>query len=296
MEIRNINTFLQIVESGSFSKTAQILGYTQSTVSFQIQQLESELNCKLFDRIGRNVTLTDKGKQFLHYALNVNHSMQELIDNFQNEDEIKGTIRIASSDSICEKMMLLNYQEFYEKYPNIKLIFTTGTTTNLLSKLDHNEADIVFTLDNHIYRNEYTIARESPVQLNFVTNINNPLVNKENVTIQDIMEYPLLLTEQGLSYRKVLDDYLTKNHIQIEAVLETGRTDVILNCLEHGNGISYLPDFVSKEKVENNKMKTLNVKDIDMKIWKQLIYRKDKWISKALREFIEFVVAHEFEW
>ena len=68
MDMKNINTFIYTAELGSFTKAAELLGYSQSTVSFQIRQLEEELGTVLFERINRTVTLTDRGKEILRYA------------------------------------------------------------------------------------------------------------------------------------------------------------------------------------------------------------------------------------
>ena len=68
MEIRNLITFVQVAELNSFTKAAKALGYSQSTVSFQIKQLETELNCMLFERINHTISLTEKGREVLAYA------------------------------------------------------------------------------------------------------------------------------------------------------------------------------------------------------------------------------------
>ena len=68
MEIRNLMSFIQVAELNSFTKAADVLGYSQSTVSFQIKQLETELDCLLFERINHTITLTERGKELLSYA------------------------------------------------------------------------------------------------------------------------------------------------------------------------------------------------------------------------------------
>lgn len=110
------------------------------------------------------------------------------------------------------------------------------------------------------------------------------------------MKYPFILTEKGMSYRKVLDNYLAEKSVKIEPVLETGGMDIILTTLKKGNGVAFLPDFIIDEMVSNGTMKRIEVKDIKLTIWKQLIYHKEKWISKPLSLFIEYVKEHEFEW
>lgn len=296
MEYRNLKTFLQVVESGSISKAAELLGYTQSAVSLQIQALEKELDCKLFDRINHTISLTDSGRKLLSHALNVRQVMDDLTDAFHSTDVPRGQIRLISSDSICEKMMLLHYNEFYQTYPEIKLVFSTSGTDTMLAALAHNEADIVFTLDTHVYSPEYVVIKESPVSLHFVTSPDSPLAHRKGLHLQDLLEYPFVLTEKGMSYRNVMDQKFGEYALAVNPVLETGRTDILARCVEQGNYISFLPDFVTEEKVRDGKLVRLDVADFEPIIWKQLICHKNKWISRPLECFIDFVVSHEFEW
>lgn len=97
-----------------------------------------------------------------------------------------------------------------------------------------------------------------------------------------------------MGYRRVLDKELAKKSIEISPILEVGRTDIITSLLENGEGISYLPDFVTKKKVNDGKLAYLNITDIQTDIWEQLIYHKNKWVSNCLKAFIEFVTEVEF--
>lgn len=296
MEFRNLKTFLQVVESGSFTKASEELGYTQSTVSFQIKQLETELACSLFDRIGHRIKLTDRGELLLAHAIKIQQSMQEFEEDFRQTQAPSGQVHIVSSDSICEKMMLLNYRNFYKEYPGIKLIFSTANTDEMLTMLERNEVDVLFTLDDHIYIQDFIIAKESQVKLHFVTGASSPLAGRKNLHIEDLLGYPFLLTEKGMSYRKILDAKLAQLSIELEPVLEAGRTDILSYCIEEGNGISFLPDFVTEPKVREGKLVRLDVANFDLAIWKQLIYHRNKWLSAPITAFIEFVKKHEFIW
>lgn len=296
MEIRNLKTFLQVVESGSFTKAAQALGYTQAAVSLQINQLEEELNCSLFDRIGHKIYLTNRGELLHEYALKIKYDLDSLEDAFSKEEVPAGQVRLCTADSICEKMMLLNYADFHHAYPGIHLIFSTGSTTDLVDVLEKNDADAIFTLDKHIKHPVFINAAQSPVRLCFATSVNNPLAKKEEVSLEEILEYPLLLTERNMSYGKLLDECLLEHSLQASPVLETGRTDIILKYVVDGIGITFLPEFVIREEVENGTIAILNVKGVDLTIWKQLLYRKDKWMTRAFQAFLDFVISHEFEW
>ena len=95
-------------------------------------------------------------------------------------------------------------------------------------------------------------------------------------------------------YRRVLDKELAKLSLEINPILEIGRTDVITSILTQSNMISFLPDFVTKAKVEAGELCYLDVCDVEITAYKQLIYHKNKWISKSLKAFIDFVKQTEF--
>lgn len=294
MEIRNLISFVQVAELNSFTKAAKILGYSQSTISFQIKQLEKELNCLLFERINHTISLTEKGQELLTYAQQISHLTEEFKQNINNSREISGHIHIVTPDSICEMMMTENYADFYQHYPKISLKFSTADTDDMFRILDHNEADVIFTLDSHVYHQDYIIAKEERINTHFVTSAFSPLANQKNLSIEDILDYPFILTEKKMGYRRVFDETLAKMSLEIRPVLEIGRTDLITTSLEHGVGISFLPDFVTAEKVAQGKLVYLDVTDFKIDIWKQLIYHRNKWISKHFDAFIKYVMEKEF--
>ena len=87
---------------------------------------------------------------------------------------------------------------------------------------------------------------------------------------------------------------MAKKSLEISPVLEVGRTDIITDLLTKSNMISFLPDFVTKPLVESGVLCYLDITDMNIEIWKQLIYHKNKWISKSLKTFISYVKANEF--
>ncbi len=294
MELKNLITFIHVAELGSFTKAADILGYSQSTISFQIKQLETEFDCLLFERINHTVTLTERGHQLVSYAHRIRALTDEFRDNIESEKECYGHIHIVTPDSVCEDMMQTNYIDFHNKYPFISLKFTNADTSVMFDMLDHNEADIIITLDSHVYQKDYVIAKEEPLAMHFVTNKSSKFANKKGLSIKDIINEPFILTEYGYGYRRVLDNELAKKSLEIIPVLEIGRTDIITDVISKSNMISFLPDFVTKDKIKKGELCYIDVCDINIEICKQLIYHKNKWMSKSLKAFIEYVKEKEF--
>ena len=294
MELRNLVTFTYVAELGSFTKAADLLGYSQSTVSFQIKQLEDELSCLLFDRINHTVTLTDRGNELLSYANQVRSLTDEIKENLSAKEELMGNIHIVTPDSVCEDMINSYYIDFYKRYPEISIKFTTADTSVMLDMLDHNEADVIITLDSHSYNKDYVIAKEEQISLHFVVSSDSKFAKAKNLSIKDIINEPFILTEYNQGYRRVLDRELAKKSLEITPVLEIGRTDIITSIVAQSNMISYLPDFVTKPFVESGKLCYLEITDMNMEIWKQLIYHKNKWISKSLKTYIDYIKETQF--
>ena len=294
MQLRNLITFIHVAELGSFTKAAQQLGYSQSTISFQIKQLEEELDCLLFERINHTVTLTERGHELVSYA----HRIRALTDEFKEkpnkEKQIAGHVHIVTPDSVCEEMVNAHYIDFHNRHPLISIRFTTADTNVMFDMLDHNEADLIITLDSHSYNKDYIIAREEQLPMHFVTNSNSKFAGRKGLSIQDIAREPFILTEYGQGYRRVFDRELAKKSIDIIPILEIGRTDIITSVLTKSDMISFLPDFVTKPLVDAGALCYLDICDIHIEIWKQLIYHKNKWISKSLKTVIDYIQALEF--
>lgn len=294
MELRNLTTFIHVVELGSFTKAAEQLGYSQSTISFQIKQLEEELGCLLFERINHTITLTERGRELVSYAHRVRALTDEFKESLNKEEQLTGLIHIVTPDSICDDMINSNYMDFHKKYPSISIRFTTGDSGVMLSMLDHNEADFIITLDGHLHNKDYVVAKEEPVPMHFVASSGSKFAGKKNLSVKDIINEPFILTENGQGYRRVFDKELAKKSLEITPVLEIGRTDIITSLVAQGDMISFLPDFVTRDLIDGGKLCYLDVTDINAEIWKQLIYHKNKWMSRSIKAFIDYVKENEF--
>ena len=294
MELRNLITFTHVAELGSFTKAAEQLGYSQSTISFQIKQLEEELGCLLFERINHTITLTKRGHELVMYAHQVRALTDEFKESLIKDEEISGHIHIVTPDSVCDDMINSHYIDFHNKYPNISIKFTTADTLVMFDMLDHNEADVIITLDNHSYKKDYVIAKEEPLSMHFVASSKSKFAGVKGLSIKDIVNEPFILTEYGQGYRRVFDKELAKRSLDITPVLEIGRTDIITTTVANSDMISFLPDFVTKPLIDSGELIYIDVCDMNLEIWKQLIYHKNKWISTSLKTVIEYIIANDF--
>lgn len=289
MDLRGLNIFIQVAELNSFTRAGEKLGYSQPTVSFQIKQLEQELGVQLFDRIGHTVSLTHSGRTALAYAQHIVQLSQEMHRGARGQLEPHGEVRLAMADSLCEPLIVKGFSELRSMYPNINLHVTTSGTAEMFRLLDHNEVDLVCTLDNHIYNSTYVIADEEKVNVHFVVSTKNPLAKQSVVSIDDILSLPFILTEKGMSYRRLLDENLARTNRELHPVLELGRVDSICRLVEEDMGVSFLPEYVTEESVRSGKLARLKVEGLEVELWKQVLYHRDKWVSQHMQVVLEHI-------
>ncbi|MBR5508560.1 MAG: LysR family transcriptional regulator [Lachnospiraceae bacterium] len=288
MDLRSLNIFIQAAELNSFTRAAEKLGYSQPTVSFQIKQLEQELGVQLFDRIGHTVSLTEAGRDALFYAQKICHTSQEMVLGASRRQEIRGEVRLAMADSLCIPLFVDAFAKFREEYPYVLIKTMTAGTDELFRLLDHNEVDMVCTLDKQIRDTTYIIANEERIGVHFVVCTNHPLASRYEVSVEELLDQPFMLTEKGMSYRKILDEYLAGKSLEIHPVLEIGSADLICQLVQEDVGISFLPDYVTEHAVRKGKLVRLHVDDFEAEVWKQLLYHRNKWMSAPL----EAVMKH----
>ena len=293
MDLKNLNTFIQVAEMSSFTKAARILGYSQSTVSFQIRQLEEEWKIQLFERISHNISLTEKGREMLRYAHGVRRMTQEMEAAIRSDAKVGGHIRLAMADSLVKPLLWEDFRDFRCHYPDITLKIRAVGTEEMFRLLDHNEVDLVLTLDKHIYNMEYVIAEEERFDVHFVAGADSFWAGKKGLSIGEILGEPFILTEKGMSYRRLMDERLAALSLEVSPVLEIGNTDLICQMVRQGLGISFLPDYATAEAVREGKMVYLDVRDFQVEVWKQVLYHRDKWVSPSMERVMEFCMGVE---
>ena len=294
MDTKNLTTFIYVAELRSFTKAADRLGFSQSTVSFQIKQLETELSCQLFERINHTVHLTEKGREVLEYAHQINRMTRELQDSMKEEVSF-GYIRLAMADSLCTSLLSRDFLRFRELYPNISLKIIAAGTEEMFRLMNHNEADAILTLDNHIYNTEYRILREEKVRTFFVAGAGTRIASASSLSIEELLLQPFILTEKGMSYRRLLEEKLAELSLEVQPVLEIGSTELICSLVEQGAGISFLPEYVIKDRVKAGTLVCLPVSGLEIHVWKQLLYHRNKWVSPQMERVLKYCVSREFK-
>ena len=288
MEIRELNTFLKVAALQNFSKAAQQLGYSQSAVTLQMQHLEKELNVRLFERIGKRVYLTGKGREFIPYAGGVLQAHKTALGFACKDDEPGGTLRIGGVESVCTALIPRLLPDFYRRCPKVEVIIRSGPTDDLINLAESNQLDMVLTLDKKIFRPELVCSAEQEEEIIFVTAAGSD-VSSPKVPLQALCRRPFLLTETGAAYRYELEQLLADRQTEIRPILEIGNTETIINLLKAGIGASFLPRFTVEEELRAGTLTELHTDLPRVTMHRQLLRYRSKWVTPQMQVFSDLV-------
>lgn len=293
MEIRTLLTFTRIAETGSFSKTAEQLGYSQSAVTMQVKQLEGDLGALLFERIGKRVKLTQAGERLLPYALEVLALLQKAETIGREPGEITGSLRIGTSESLVISVLPPVFTKFRQLCPHVEVRVQTALVADLFQKLRQNEVDFLYFLDERVYFPEWIKVFERERPIHFVASAQSPLAGQRGVSIERLLQEPLYLTEKGVSYRYAMEQALAERGVELHPVLEIGNTGVITRFLLNNGGISFLPEYVVRDQLRGGRLVILDTECPEISMWSQLVYHRSKYVTPQMRMFIELLERRE---
>jgi len=289
MDIRHFKTFKSIIEEGNFSNAAEKLGYTQSTITSQIQQLEQELSIKLFEKIGRNMVLTSLGKEMIPYANELLNAVKKIESVGKVGENITGELKIAVPESLMSYKLQNVLRLFKEKAPNVKLSMISLNCYAIKNILLNGEVDLGLMYDVGSQNDNLTTVKLSDFNLALVC---SPLFEQENLdfcTPNQKINTSLIINEVESIYRKILESYFFDNNIFVNNTIELWSIEAIKKCVASNLGISFLPRFTVEEELENGKLKELKIGCSDSKITAIYAHHKNKWINPAMSLFIELV-------
>jgi len=286
MELRNIISFLKVNELSSFSKAAEALGYTQSNISSHISQLEKELQHPLFERLGKNIYLTEYGRTFLPYAFDIITSVEQaklsICDEFSKTKELC----IGILESLCTTYMPALVIDFHKLFPNINVIIKIGTFHELSEMLNTNQIDLLWTFDHKISSDLWTKALEHEEQICVIKSPTHSLQTPNTSDITCLQGTNFIFTEQNCSYRTSFENLLKTNNISYNIFMEIGNTEIIKKFVNAGLCLSVLPRFAIQNDIAQNSIQVLPIDNLSLSMYSQIFYHKDKYLTQGMVEFL----------
>lgn len=288
MELRNLQSFCKVCETMSFSRAAEELGYAQSTVTAQMAQLEEELGVPLFDRNGKRFRLNGKGEELLGYARRLVALAEEARASVSDDETPRGLLRLGTIDSTGTGLLPEVLRNYLLACPLVQVQVLTGSTREILEMLRQGRIDLMLTLDEKLHDPDLVCAWEREEDILFLCAPTHPFAGRE-ISLAQAVEENLLLTEQNCNYRRVLEQACVAGCLPIRSSLEVGNTSMILEYTKQNMGVSLLPRLIARKTLEEGSLTTFTVRELQLTMPIQLVYRKSKWCSPAMRAFVDGV-------
>ena len=278
--------FLKVVEMGSFTKAAEILGYTQPAMSQMIASLEHELSIKLLYRSRYGVRLTPEGERLLP-------SIQSSVAQFQSMQNIageirgldSGVVRIGTISSISCHWLPPVIRQFWEKYPNVQLVVHQGDYTTIPEWVRTGELDFGFVTPDAVEGTDSRFLKTGEHRACLPKN--HPLAQKQSVTLEELSKEPFLLLEEGI-YSEPLAAFQTAG---LEPNIRMTMHDdySILSMVEQGLGVTILPELVLRKQSYDIVMLPTEPM-ITRRI--SILSRDRNELSVAAKTFIRYLIDH----
>lgn len=296
MESRHLQTFLTVVEAGSFTKAALKLGYAQSSVTAQIQALETELEVPLFDRIAKKIILTDAGRRLLPYAQELSKMHNMAKDALRSQEELAGTLSIGAPESLAAFRLPGIIREYRQRFPKVKIILRPGLCWEMNEMVRSGELDMAFLLQPEA--NDRDLHREVLIEekMALIAQTGHPLALLPRVEASHLKDETILYTEPGCTYRNLFEQELNSHGIFPDMRLEFWSIEAIKQCVMAGLGVSLLPLITVRQELIDRKLERLVWNDQPQQLATQVVYHERKWKSPALEEFLAIVHRHAALW
>lgn len=292
MEFGQIEAFVQVVRDGSFTKAAQTLNLTQPTISARIAVLEAELDCQLFVRGGRRLSLTPVGEAFRPYAERTLLALQE------GERAVKdhktgrrGYVSIVALDTLAMSLLPKPVQRFRTAYPAVDLTVHLNMPREILEMIYEGETQLGLIRGPLWDRGIEVVARfQEPVQV--ITNANHPLAQEKRISLADILHYPIYRLPLDAATVAFVDHLVTQARSQSDQAQIWLPAIMVVPMLLKEQGVAFLPESFVEAYLLSGEMAVLDVADLPfLKHESLLVKLKDRQLDSHHQELVRMVRA-----
>lgn len=290
MENRNVATFVKIVEAGSFTKAAELLGYSQAAVTAQIKTMEKELGVPLFDRIGKRVYLTQEGKTFLPFARAMLKAEEEAVSSVRPDGPLTGTLSLCAPSSYADHVLPELILKYRALHPGVEItVKVSDFVEDTLHKLAYGEIDMLVRLDEGVNDPGFITVASRPEPLAFVTYPDNPLLKKKKLSIRDAVSSDFIITSREIGYSAMLERRLSELGLSMDPVMDIGSVEAIIRIIRGGYGVAFLPQYVISDYLDRNELVTLDTGEHGIDMNSYFLCSSERWINPAMKEFVRVV-------
>ncbi|WML40953.1 selenium metabolism-associated LysR family transcriptional regulator [Neobacillus sp. OS1-2] len=288
MDLHQLYVFTKVVEHKSFSKAADDVFLSQSTVSSHIQGLEKTLGLRLFDRVGRESILTQNGERLYGWSRKLLLLKdQALLDIKQGTMELRGMIRMAASSVPGQFMIPKMVKQYREKYPEVIFHINQSSSKNVAEKVLNGSVD--FGILGEKYEDDklhyIPLLKEKLVLIT-----SNQVELPDTVNIEDIVHYPFVMRSSDSGTNAILEKFLKKNKISkkqlnIVAYIEDGQS--LIQFVIQDFGFSIISEIAARGYAGKNMLKMYDINGFSEERYFYLVYNRNKTQSLLSKLFID---------
>jgi DNA-binding transcriptional LysR family regulator len=283
MNIQKYRAFVKVVESGSFTKAAEALDYTQSGISRMINDLEREWGVSLFERGRVGISLTSDGIKLLPQLKRICNEYEILTTQVEDLHGMQsGMIRIGTFSSVATHWLPNIVRAFKKDFPKIDFEFLLGDYTEIENWILNGRVDFGFV--RLPSKAEFETIFMEHDRLLVVIPQNHPLANCEKFPINALLNNPFMLLEKGA--KAEISEIFEMHHISPQVNFTTWDDYAIMSMVENGLGISILPELILKRiphKIIAKELETPAFRNIGIAM------REQRSLSIASKKFLEYL-------
>ena len=288
--LKQLRAFCVTARAGSVSRAAEEIFLSQPSVTLQIQALEREMDITLFERRGPHITLTPEGETLYQIAEPLVEQIDKLKETFASHyGKIEaGEINLAAGESTILYILPEPVKQFARQYPRIELKMHNVTGRDGMAMMRANQVDFAVgsMLDVPEDMSYQPVVTFNPT---LITPLNHPLAHHDNVLLEEISRYGLILPPRHLSTWRIVDLVFKQHNLDYRIALEAGGWEVIKKYVELGLGISIVTNVCLTGQ---ERLATHSLNKYFPKRTYGIVYRKGKFLSPQAKRFIEIMIRH----
>lgn len=282
MNLKHLSTFLTLSQEKNFTKTAAILNCAQSGVTAHIKLLEESLGVRLFERIGKQISLTPEGEALLPYAKRILSLSAEIETLYQKNSRIT----LGVTGSVADYLLGNILKEFLAICPDTEIFFRITDQLDYCRMLCDGEIDLAIVLDAPVKRKPIRVVRQRKESIILAAASTHELTGRHQITAEHSAGCPLLLPASDCPYRILFEQNMAAEGVLPQIALETDCVPRIKELSLCGLGLGLLPEFAVKQELIYHMAEKIHF-PTDFPVYTQILIHPDKWISPALETFLE---------
>lgn len=292
MELKYLITLKKIIETGSYQQAAAALNYAQSTITFQIKQLERELGLQLFERHGSSMVLTQAGAEVMPLVDRVLDSVTSLEQYCSQRDELHGSLTLALPETLTTYKLQPVLQSFKEQAPDVRLRLRCMNCFDIYHELCGSDIDIAIHYDVGNYPKSVEVVHLMSFPLALLASPRLSTQERDFLTPGQRKRLCHIQDDPDALSLKIFQEYLRAKEIRLDAALEVWSIEAIKRSVMSNLGIAMLPRFTAEKELAAGELIELPTAIEQNSMTAICAYQKGRWRSKAMQLFLKILFAY----